>query len=62
MLRVGIYRPVGVPTANHAVMHTFMGHTIYTNGVGVTLFVHYHRLWKASNRGRAEARYPAFLL
>ena len=35
MLRVGIYRPVGVPTANHAVMHTFMGRTIYTNGVGI---------------------------
>jgi len=35
ILRVGIYRPVGVPTANHVVTHTFMGRTIYTNGVGV---------------------------
>ena len=30
MLRVGIFRPVGVPTANHAVMHTFMGRIVYT--------------------------------
>ena len=37
MLRVGtIYAvPFGVPTANHAVMHTFMGRNVYTNGVGV---------------------------
>ncbi|UKK54937.1 hypothetical protein [Prevotella sp. E2-28] len=41
---------------------TLYGCNIYTNGVGITLFVHYQRLWKASNRGRAEARYPAFLL
>ena len=36
-LRVGtIYAvPSGVPTANHAVMHTFMGRNVYTNGVGV---------------------------
>ena len=40
MLRVGIYRLVGVPTANHAVMYLY-GRTIYINGVGVTLFVHY---------------------
>ena len=41
---------------------TLYGCNIYTNGVGITLFVHYQRLWKASNRGWAEARYPAFLL
>ena len=46
MLRVGtIYAfPFGVPTANHAVMHTFMGRTVYTNGVGiksVCLFVRF---------------------
>ena len=42
MLRVGVYRLVGVPTANHAVMYLY-GRTIYIyiNGVGVTLFVHY---------------------
>lgn len=36
-LRVGtIYAvPSGVPTAIHAVMHTFMGRNVYTNGVGV---------------------------
>ena len=35
MLRVGIYRPVGVLTANHVVTHTIIGQIIDTNGVGV---------------------------
>lgn len=37
MLRVGtIYAvPSGVLTANHVVMHTFMGRKVYTNGVGI---------------------------
>ena len=40
MLRVGIICcPVGVPMANHAITHTFMG-ALYTNGVGITLSVH----------------------
>ncbi len=46
MLRVGtIYAvPSGVLTANHVVMHTFMGRKVYTNGVGiksVCLFVRF---------------------
>ncbi|MDE6648275.1 MAG: hypothetical protein K2K03_10740 [Prevotella sp.] len=33
--------PSGVPKANHAFTHAFTGVFLYTNGVGVTLFVHY---------------------
>ena len=40
MLRVGIYNPVSVPRVDYALMHAFMGYTIYTNGVGVNLLVY----------------------
>ena len=40
MLRVGIYRPVGVPRADYALMHAFTGVDLYTNGVGITLSVY----------------------
>jgi hypothetical protein len=35
VLRVGIYRPVGVPKANHAFKHAFTGVLIYTDSVGI---------------------------
>ena len=62
MLRVGIICcPVGVPTANHAVMHTFMGRTVYTNGVGVKFCsVHIHRFPKTSTENRQKLDTPLF--
>ena len=60
MLRVGIFRPVGVPRANYALTHAFRGVNYIPTAWVSLCSVHYHRLWKASNRERAEARYPAF--
>ena len=62
MLRVGIYCPVGVPTANHAVKHTFIGRTIYTNGVGITLLVYYLGCGRPRITDEQKPDTPLFLL
>ena len=40
MLRVGIYRPVGVPRADYALTHAFTG-VNYIPTAGITLLVYY---------------------
>ena len=60
MLRVGIFRPVGVPSADYALTHAFRGVKLYQQR-GYHSARLLQRLWKASNYERADARYPAFL-
>ena len=48
MLRVGIFRPVGVPRADYALTHAFRGVKLYQQR-GYHSARLLQRLWKASN-------------
>ena len=61
MLRVGIFRPVGVQRANHVLKHAFTG-VIYTNGVGITLLVYYLGCGRPRITDEQKPDTPLFLL